>query len=412
MRTKTILCLADAEKGHAFLAEIKKRGFRVILLTRSDLKEAKWPRESIDELHTTTDLNRPGDLMDFTLWLVRGQRIDLVVGLDEFDTTRAAQLRELLRLEGMTLSEALRWRDKLAMRGIAAAAGIAVPKFVAFHAWAEVQAFIEQVPGPWLVKPRMLAGSHGIRKYESAADVLGAFERMGQESADYLLEQFIPGPLYHVDGIVDGGRVRFVQAHRYGRPLLEVAHQGGVFTSTTVQHGSPTEAVLVDAHAHVVAALGMGRGVTHAEFIEDRDGRFVFVETACRVGGAHLSDLIEVTSGLNLWREWARLSALEPGEPYELPPVRREHGGLALCLARQKRPDYAGYPDREIRMRIEHDHHAGLVVATDTAARSEAMIRGYVERFEQEYLAVLPAVETGIGIEGPNMRSFFRPPPA
>jgi hypothetical protein len=406
--TRTILCLADAEKGHAFLREIKKR-FRVILLTRADLKDAAWPREAIDELHTTVDLNRPGDLLDFVLWLARRETIHTVVGLDEFDTTRAAQIRELLRIDGMTLSESLRWRDKLAMRQVTKAAGLDVPPFTAFHNGAEVRAFIERVPGPWLVKPRMLAGSLGIRKYGTAAQVHAAFERMGQSAADHVLEQFIEGPLYHVDGIVDGGQVRFVQAHRYGRPLLEVAHGGGIFTSATVQRGTKLEAGLFDAHARVTAALGLQRGVTHAEFIEAKDGRLVFVETACRVGGAHLSDLIEVTSGVNLWREWARLTALAPGERYELPPVRREHGGLALCLARQKRPDYSAYADREVRMRIEHDQHAGLVVATDTAARAEELIAGYVARFERDFLAVLPAVESGIGIDGPTMRAFFRP---
>jgi biotin carboxylase len=408
-RSRTILCLADAEKGQAFLREIKERGFRVVLLTRNGLAGAGWPRDAIDELHTIHELNQPRDLMDFVLWLARGQTVDAVVGLDEFDTTRAAQIREMLRLDGMTLSQALRWRDKLAMRGITEAAGVPVPPYVGFHSQPAVRAFLARVPGPWLVKPRMLAGSLGIRTYDSAREVLDAFERMGHESVNYLLEQFIPGPLYHIDGVVDGGRVRFAQAHRYGRPLLQVAHQGGVFTSATVERGTRAEAALQEAHARVVGALGLERGVTHAEFIEDAEGRFVFVETACRVGGAHLSDLIEATCGLNLWREWARLTALAPGEAYELPPVRSAQGGLALCLARQKHPDYAAYSDPEIHLKIEHEHHAGLVVTTSTAARAEELIRDYVQRFTRDFLAVLPAGETGVGIDGPTGRALFRP---
>lgn len=409
MKTRTILCLADAEKGQAFLRAIKERGFRVILLTRDGLKNADWPRECIDELHTIHELNRSQELTDFVLWLARDRQIDAVVGLDEFDMTRAAALRELLRLPGMPLSRTLHWRDKLSQRQLCQEAGIPVPPFVSFYTRSAVKHFLETVPGPWLVKPRLLAGSLGIRKYETWQEVGGAFERLGGESVDYVLEQFIPGPLYHVDGIVDGGKVLWAQAHKYGRPLLEVAQNGGVFTSCTVQRGSATEKALLDVHARMVNALGLDRGVTHAEFIEDAQGRFVFVETACRVGGAHLSDLIEKTSGVNLWREWARLTALAPDERYTLPPVRAEHGGLLLCLARQKQPDYSGYADPEVRMRIEHDHHAGLVVATGTAARAEEMIAGYVKRFESEFLAVLPAVETGVGIDGPSVRALFRP---
>lgn len=409
MKTRTILCLVDAEKGQAFLRAIKECGLRVILLTRDGLKNADWPRESIDEFHTIHELNRTQELTDTVLWLARDRTIDLVVGLDEFDMTRAAALRELLRLEGMPLSRTLHWRDKLSQRRLCEEAGIPVPRYTSFYSRPIVKAFLETVPGPYLVKPRLLAGSLGIRKYDSLPEVGGAFERLGSESADYVLEQFIPGPLYHVDGIVDGGKVLWAQAHKYGRPLLEVAQNGGVFTSCTVQRGSPTEKALLDVHEKMVEALGLDRGVTHAEFIEDAQGRFVFVETACRVGGAHLSDLIETTSGINLWREWARLTALRPGERYTLPPVRKEHGGLLLCLAKQKQPDYSGYTDREVRMRIGHDHHAGLVVATETAARAEQLIASYVERFKHEFLAVLPAVETGVGIDGPSMRALFRP---
>lgn len=408
-RAKTILCLADCEKGHAFLREVKSQGHRVILLTRDQLARADWPWESLNEIHTVYDFNQARDLNDMVLHIARGQTIDVVVGLDEFDTTRAAEIREMLRLEGMTLSQSLRWRDKLAMRQITRAAGIAVPKFVGFHNHAQVRDFLQTNPGPWLVKPRTLAGSLGIRKYHEAHDVLGMFERLGLESVDYLLETFIPGDLFHVDGIVDGGRIVFAQAHRYGRPLLEVAHKGGVFTSANVQRGSARERGLLDAHARTVAALGLDRGVTHAEYIEDASGTFVFVETACRVGGAHLADLIEASSGLNLWREWGRLSVLDRDEPYTLPPVKLAHGGLALCLSRQEKPDYSAFSDPEVTLRIEHKHHAGLVITTDSAERAESMIRSYVERFSTDFLAVLPAVESGVGIEGPRIRGLVRP---
>ena len=404
---RTILCLADAEKGHAFLRAVKERGFKVILLTREGLRHGDWPWQAIDQLHTVHDLNVPRHLMDFTLWLARREKIDVVVGLDEFDTTRAAAIREMLRVPGMSLTDSLRWRDKLAMREVAHAAGVAVPEFVPFQNEAQIVEFLGRTKGPWLVKPRMLAGSLNIRKYSTASEVRAAFERLGSEAVDYLLEVFIPGPLYHVDGIVDGGRVKFVQAHKYGRPLFEVAHGGGVFTSANVERGSATDTALKTAHDKVTAALGMQRGVTHAEFIEGADGKFYFVETAARVGGAHLSDLIEQTSGLNLWREWGILSALAPNEPYTLPATKLTHGGLALCLAKQKKPDYSTFPDPEIALRIEHEHHAGLVVRTTSAARAEEMIRGYVQRFTSEFLATLPVVEKGVGIEGPYIRQLF-----
>lgn len=406
---RTILCLADQVKGQAFLRQIKQEGYRVILLTRDEIVGGDWPREAIDEIYSIYDFNRSRDLLDFVIRLARERKIDEVVGLDEYDTTRAAEIRELFRLPGMPLSTTFRFRDKLAMRHITRRAGLLVPDFVGFENRESVHQFLDRTPGPWLVKPRTLAGSLGIRQYGRADEVRGVFERLGGESVDFLLEKFIEGDLYHVDGIVDAGRIHFAQAHRYGRPLLRVAHEGGVFTSFTVDRSSRKCQDVLKAHADVVAALGLERGVTHAEFIEDSQGRFVFVEIACRVGGAHLSDLIEKSCGLNLWREWARLMALREGQAYTLPPVRTDHGGLALCLARQETPDLSSFTDPEISMRIQRKHHAGIVVTTRTPERATELIQGYQQRFTNEFLAVLPAAETGVGNEGPKIRGLVRP---
>jgi len=49
----------------------------------------------------------------------------------------------------------------------------------------------------------------------------------------------------------------------------------------------------------------MVRGVTHAEYIRAHaDGRYYFLEIAARVGGAFIADLVDVSTGINLWREW------------------------------------------------------------------------------------------------------------
>src|SRR5947208_1557437 len=47
-----ILCIATYFKGETFLRECRQQGCTVILLTVDSLKDAEWPRESIDEIHT------------------------------------------------------------------------------------------------------------------------------------------------------------------------------------------------------------------------------------------------------------------------------------------------------------------------------------------------------------------------
>jgi len=89
---------------------------------------------------------------------------------------------------------------------------------------------------------------------------------------------------------------------------MQVMHEGGVFTTRTVDRNSSDWKDLTALNAHLAPSLGMARGVTHGEYIKAHaDGRFYFLEIAARVGGAFISDLVEAATGVNLWREWHAL---------------------------------------------------------------------------------------------------------
>ena len=134
---------------------------------------------------------------------------------------------------------------------------------------------------------------------------------------------------------------------------MEVAHHGGVFVTTTVERGTADERALLAMNEAILTALGLARGATHAEFIRDAaTGEFYFLEVAARVGGAFIAETLEAASGLNLWREWARLELSTRSEPYTLPSLRHDHAGLALALARQEWPDTSAFDDPEIVERV------------------------------------------------------------
>jgi hypothetical protein len=128
------------------------------------------------------------------------------------------------------------------------------------------------------------------------------------------------------------------------------------------------------------------------EFIRGPDGRFRFLETAARVGGAHIADLVEVSTGLNLWREWARLEVSRiRREAYAPAPPRPDYGGLLISLARQEWPDLSAYDDPEIAWRLNRRHHAGLAVVSGDHGRIAELLDRYAERFRTDFLASMPA---------------------
>jgi biotin carboxylase len=307
----------------------------------------------------------------------------------------AAMLREHLRIPGMGDTTARYFRDKLAMRFKAASAGILVPEFVSLFNDAAVDAYVGRVPPPWVVKPRSQAAAVGIRKAHARDELWRIIEALGDERSFSLLEQFVAGDIYHVDSIVSGGQVVFSAMHRYGEPPWTTAHEGGIFRSISVPRGTPAADALEPVNRAVLEAFGLTHGVAHSEFIHSAaDGRFYFLETSARVGGAFIVDLVEAGTGINLWHEWARLEIAGEEAPYALPAVAARHAGLVLSLARQEHPDTSGYTDPEIVCRIDMPFHAGLVVASDSAERVSALVEEYARRFRTDFYTSAPAPQS------------------
>jgi biotin carboxylase len=311
-RQPTVLCLASYYKGASFLTAAKALGARVLLLTREKNAAEPWPRESIDEVFLMPDLRRRPDILYAVSYLTRANAVDAIVPLDDYDVETAAALREHLRLPGLGETGARYFRDKLAMRTQASAAGIPVPPFTPVFSYDRLRDYMARVPPPWVLKPRSEAGAMGIKKLYDAEQVWRWLDQLGDEQSFFHLEQFIPGEIYHVDSLVYDGRILFAQPHKYARPPLTVAHDGGVFVSRTLPDGDEARAILA-LNERLLRAFGLERGATHAEFIRGQDGQYYFLEVAARVGGANIEQLVEAASGLNLWGVGAHGDCLRPG---------------------------------------------------------------------------------------------------
>jgi biotin carboxylase len=393
-RPLTILCVTSYEKGQEFIRTCKAMGCRVLLLTVEKLHDGDWPGECLDGIFTMPEELPLQGLIFSVSYIARSQPIDRIVALDEFDMENVSALREHLRIPGMGLTTVRYFRDKLAMRARAREAGIRVPEFVAVLNYDSLREYMARVPAPWLLKPRSQASGIGMKKIHSADELWPWLDQLGDQQSFYLLEHFVPGTVYHVDSIASEREVVFAEAHTYGTPPLTTSHHGGVFTTSTLPGDSPETAELLELNRKVLSELGFVRGVTHAEFLKaDGDGRFYFIEVAARVGGAYISDLIEAATGINLWREWARLEVGAGKEPYQLPAHRREYAAVILSLARQEYPDTSGFTDAEIVQRISKYHHAGLILRSPDSARIQELIGEYARRFQQDFLATQPVPE-------------------
>src|SRR5436305_2696797 len=390
-RPLTLLCITTYEKGQKFMRQCKRQGCGVILLTAEKLRNADWPRESLDDTFYLPEEIPIPDIVQAVSHLARSRKLDRIVALDEFDMETAASLREHLRIPGMGLTTMRYFRDKLAMRMRALDRHVRVPDFVPVVTHGDIQYYLDHVPAPWVLKPRQEASAIGIKKIHSANELWPLLDQLGDKQSNYLLEKFVPGDVYHVDSVVSEGDLVFSNVSKYGKPPMNVAQGGGLLTTFTVPRASPEDAALRALNNDLIAALGLVRGVSHAEFIQAHaDQQFYFLECAARVGGAYINEMVEAATGINLWREWARIEVAAGDGTYRLPPAREEYAGVILSLAKQEDPDSSAYNDPEVFKRIKKHHHAGLIVKSSDPLRIPVLLEAYASRFAQEFMAVEP----------------------
>ena len=399
-RPLNIICLATYFKGADFIRESKAHGCHVVLITKEKMLREDWPRESLDDLIAVPNDAGPPLFIDLLAFLARKRKVDRIVALEEFDVVTAALMREHLCLPGLSSSGAKVFRDKLAMAVHSQRAGINVPEFVPLVNSEEVDDYMKRIPGPWVIKPRSDVSAIGIRKVSEPQEVWRAIEEMNERenlrerASYYVLARFVAGEVFHVDSVVNDGKVVFAGTNQYGRPPMQVAHQGGAYVSRTLARGSADEKELLNLNKKLIRALGLERGATHAEFIKsDADGKFYFLEIAARVGGAYIADVLEAASGVNLWREWARLEVAGGKGPARITVPRKEYAGIILSLAKQEDPDTSNYVDDEIIYHVKKRHHAGLILRSPRLERIEELLDEYGRRFVEDFVAVAPPPE-------------------
>ncbi|MET7256559.1 ATP-grasp domain-containing protein [Dyadobacter jiangsuensis] len=396
-RTLTFLCISTYFKGNDFLQALKDAGNKVFLITAKKLEDKPWVRDAVDEFFYVEEgedgTYNMNEIITGLAYVMRTRPIDRVVALDDFDVEKAAHIREYFRIPGMGQTTGRYFRDKLAMRTKALESGILVPGFSALFNDDEINRFIEKYPGPWMIKPRSEASALGIQKLSTAEELWNTIHELGDKRHAYLVEQYKPGDVYHVDSISYNGIVIFSWNSKYLAPPFDVAHGGGIFRSVTVPLDSSEEHALQTLAVDLLKAFGLKHSASHTEVIRCYDdGKYYFLETSSRVGGAHLSEMVDAASGINLWKEWARMETAEAkGENYKLPPVRKEYSGIIISLARQEWPDLSVFNDPEVVWRMNEPYHVGLVVRSKSRDKVLELMDKYAAIVQKKYHASAPA---------------------
>lgn len=207
----------------------------------------------------------------------------------------AAQLREEFQVPGMNCAQTDLFRDKLLMKRAVAAAGLRVPRH------AKITHGLDHLPweGKTVLKPVDGAGSRDVSTFATSALALAhvrealAADPQHRYLVNFELEEFVTGPIWHVDGYLFKGKPVLVKTSRYVGTCLDYA-SGEPLGSVQFDHPELAHWAL-----RCLEALGAASVTFHLEAIMSVGGP-VFLEVAGRAGGGDIVELIERSTGVNL----------------------------------------------------------------------------------------------------------------
>lgn len=276
----------------------------------------------------------------------RGIDLFLVVTYYEFYVEAVALLSARFGLYGNSLDTARMSRDKRLMRDAFARHGVSSPTSVLALTDAEIVRVAREIGFPVVIKPRKLAGSIGVvlaqteQVLQTAIEARQASEKQVRTRSaimeETLVEAYVDGPEISVESVVVNGKVNIVAVtqKRLGPPpyFEEIGH---LVSFEPGGQDLPPAVVALVAAAH--QALKVQWGITHTEIRLGKDGAKV-IELATRAGGDQILKLVELASGLDLFK--LLVDGLRD-VPLDLRPTRHRVAAIDFIY-----PPHAGVLDK------------------------------------------------------------------
>jgi biotin carboxylase len=235
--------------------------------------------------------------VDTILSATRERPLDGVLVVGDRPTVIAARVSEGLGLAGHPPAAAATARNKQLTRERLSAARMPTPWFRKFAIDADVSRIADSVSFPCIVKPIALSGSRGVIRADDPATLVSAVARLRAllRSPDIraerdpahsvvLVEQFIPGREYAVEGLMHHGDFRLLALFDKPDPLDGPFFEETIYVTPSREPRHVQHAV-EEAVARAARTIGLHHGPIHAECRVNEHGVYVLEVAARPIGG-------------------------------------------------------------------------------------------------------------------------------
>jgi len=287
-----LLLPSPTYRAGAFVAAARRLG--VALSVASEQASALEQADPTGLL--TLDLATPDRAAQQAAEFAARHPVHGVVGVDDDTAVVAAAVAERLGLRGNRPGAALAARDKHRQRELLAAARVPVPGFELHRRDADPAEVARRAHYPCVLKPLRLAASRGVIRADNAAAFVAAFQRLGAILDDpevaacgdparwVLVEDFVPGPEFALEGLLRGGRLDVLALFDKPDPLDGPFFEETLYVTPSSADVRVQRDLATTAQA-AATALGLDEGPVHVELRHNARGPWLIELAARSIGG-------------------------------------------------------------------------------------------------------------------------------
>jgi D-ala D-ala ligase C-terminus len=313
---------------------------RFVVITSKYLEEdlTEVQRSNIDELVVLDSVDYQ-NVLSAVKNNARDYTRTCLIAIDESLAPMVARVRETLGIPGPSVHEILPFCDKVESKKRLKQSTVHYPKFMPFHPTEfianpdqYVQQIVHTLAFPLIIKPRNLAGAHGVRKVSNAQELRSWCDQYDASTlkAEYGIEtsfefeEYVDpqkSNFYHCDLILRDGGIVYTQVSRYAYPCLSVT-EGKPIGSITLPKYDRQFLDLSNVAAEAIKAFSrharIPDGVMHMEFFyNEKNRQAIFIESQLRHPGLEVCTAYKQHLGTD-WEEihWR----LQIGLPVDLSP--------------------------------------------------------------------------------------------
>lgn len=241
--------------------------------------------------------------------------LDAILAVDDAGTLVAAKASQMLELPHNSVSSVELTRDKYALRVALSRSKLPSPGYKLFEATqsqGELEHIADSIEYPVVLKPRGLSGSQGVIRANTSIEFIDGFNRIkkilklesSRDECDadllttILVEDYVPGPEFAIEGVLDKGNLTVLALFDKPDPLVGPFFEETIYVTPT-SYPDDVQSQIISTVQSACGALGLTHGPVHAEVRLDGDKVFL-IDLAGRSIGGQCARTLSFGSGLSL----------------------------------------------------------------------------------------------------------------